>query len=271
MSTLLLAQRAGTHAGLAEQLEELGYTVVGRPESPEELLTLARDAEPGLVIVDAALLEQEPWEQACQDMQGHVNTPVVLASEKAPPLQGVTELAPFGVIVTPCSTAQLQAVLEAARKRGEVFYNLREQAELEKTGREELRVTLRNTLETVDEMRLDAQEELAFQIRTELFPALDSLSGEASRRVREEHSAVLKEQLQDITRGSSQLLDQLSATEMEVCRQVASGLSTKDVAEVMNLSFDTIQTHRKNIRDKLGLKGRKISLYNFLQGQKKLN
>jgi DNA-binding CsgD family transcriptional regulator len=46
-------------------------------------------------------------------------------------------------------------------------------------------------------------------------------------------------------------------------------LGTKEICTVMNLSFDTIQTHRRNIRKKLGLSGsRETSLYAYLAGCK---
>jgi DNA-binding CsgD family transcriptional regulator len=32
----------------------------------------------------------------------------------------------------------------------------------------------------------------------------------------------------------------------------------------LNLSFETVQTHRKNIRKKLELKGSKVNLHTFL-------
>lgn len=35
----------------------------------------------------------------------------------------------------------------------------------------------------------------------------------------------------------------------------------------MHFSLGTIQTHRKNIRKKLGLQGKDINLYTFLQEQ----
>ena len=44
------------------------------------------------------------------------------------------------------------------------------------------------------------------------------------------------------------------------------GLQTdnKDIAEIMNLSIKTIEFHRNNIRNKLGLKNGKINLRSYL-------
>ncbi|MEI8032640.1 MAG: response regulator transcription factor [Chlorobiaceae bacterium] len=45
----------------------------------------------------------------------------------------------------------------------------------------------------------------------------------------------------------------LTATEIEVVRQIASGLSTKEIAVKKHISFHTVMTHRKNIFRKLGV------------------
>ncbi len=136
---------------------------------------------------------------------------------------------------------------------------------------QELQITVRTMMETAQDMRQDSKEELTRQIRTELFPALDRITIEKTQKSRKRLTEEIKTQVMDITKGSTHMLDQLSATELEVCKRIAAGDATKDIAEAMDLAFETIQTHRKNIRDKLGLKGRKISLYSFLKTQKGLD
>jgi two-component system response regulator NreC len=47
---------------------------------------------------------------------------------------------------------------------------------------------------------------------------------------------------------------QLSEREREVLKMLAEGHSTKEIASKINLSIKTIETHRKNIMDKLGIR-----------------
>ena len=47
----------------------------------------------------------------------------------------------------------------------------------------------------------------------------------------------------------------LSNREMEVIQLVKAGLKTKEIAEKLQISFYTVETHRKNIKLKVGLKG----------------
>jgi DNA-binding NarL/FixJ family response regulator len=47
----------------------------------------------------------------------------------------------------------------------------------------------------------------------------------------------------------------LSNRELEVIQLIKEGMKTKEIAERLNISFYTAETHRKNIRLKIGLKG----------------
>jgi len=47
----------------------------------------------------------------------------------------------------------------------------------------------------------------------------------------------------------------ISGREMEVINLIKAGLTTKEIAVKLNLSFYTVETHRKNIKLKAGLKG----------------
>lgn len=47
----------------------------------------------------------------------------------------------------------------------------------------------------------------------------------------------------------------LSTREIEVIKLVKAGLKTKEIAEKLNISFYTAETHRKNIKLKIGVEG----------------
>jgi two-component system nitrate/nitrite response regulator NarL len=55
----------------------------------------------------------------------------------------------------------------------------------------------------------------------------------------------------------------LTKRELEVVEKVKSGLTTKQIAEVLNISYYTAETHRKNIIVKLGLRGEQ-ELFKYL-------
>lgn len=55
-------------------------------------------------------------------------------------------------------------------------------------------------------------------------------------------------------RGSSSPIEKLSDREFEVFQLVGEGKSTRDIAEQLSLSPKTVDVHRANIKEKLGLK-----------------
>ena len=57
----------------------------------------------------------------------------------------------------------------------------------------------------------------------------------------------------------------LSPKEIQVCLLVKNGLSVKEIAQFYNLSERTIDKHRENIREKLGLRGAAVNLVSFLR------
>ena len=58
---------------------------------------------------------------------------------------------------------------------------------------------------------------------------------------------------QNRTSGNLPTIDNLSDREMHVFQLIGSGLGTKKIAHSLNLSVKTIETHRENIKRKLGL------------------
>ena len=59
----------------------------------------------------------------------------------------------------------------------------------------------------------------------------------------------------------------LSQREIEVLRLVASGMINKQIADTLNISINTVLTHRKNITAKLGIKSVSgLSFYAMMNG-----
>jgi len=52
--------------------------------------------------------------------------------------------------------------------------------------------------------------------------------------------------------------------EIQIADLIKDGNQDKDIMEVMNISLDTVKTHRKNIRRKLGIYGNRSNLRSML-------
>lgn len=67
--------------------------------------------------------------------------------------------------------------------------------------------------------------------------------------------------------NANQKQNKLSAREIEVLRLVVSGHINKEIADNLNISINTVLTHRKNITAKLGIKSVSgLSIYAMMNG-----
>lgn len=132
-----------------------------------------------------------------------------------------------------------------------------------------------NTFQVLHHKNRQDQKDLVHHIEVNLLPILKKMSREPELKLRNYYQEFLARELISLTDGFVLEMDQdmlkLTPTEMEVCKYIQSGLSSKEIAELMHSALDTIQTHRKNIRNKMGLKGQKTPLCTYLRVKKRLS
>jgi len=141
--------------------------------------------------------------------------------------------------------------------------------ETEKTRLVEMNITLRNVISSIKREREEFHEELARTVRQVFMPTLARFQREEAPAVRSAYADLLGDQLLRLCSGQSADDDarllRLSPMELKVCQFIQAGKRTKDIAEALKLSVETVQTHRKNIRKKLNLKGGTANLFSFLR------
>jgi len=145
---------------------------------------------------------------------------------------------------------------------------LKERLRQEKANRREMYITMRNLMKAYENEKTGVERGISHKIDTLLLPAIEKIRREQSPNFRNTFLDLLKEQLIGLTRGFATEIDgrflRLTRTEMSICQLIQTGNPSKDIAARLKLSYETVQTHRKNIRKKLGIKGRKVSLYGLL-------
>lgn len=134
---------------------------------------------------------------------------------------------------------------------------------------EGMNLALRHVIQSVHEERKEMKDELVQQVKEQVLPAIERIAEEDSSDIRQNYKAVIEDQLVEMADTPPDLFDNvlihLTPRENEICRLIALGRKTREICELLQVSFETMQTHRKNIRKKLGLTGKGISLYVFLQ------
>jgi FixJ family two-component response regulator len=90
------------------------------------------------------------------------------------------------------------------------------------------------------------------------------LKGESRKYVQ-----ILKKNLQELTSSFGTKLTnkkaKLTSREIEICDMVKNGLTSKEIASLLNINLRTTEKHRANIRNKLGIIKKDISLTSFLK------
>ncbi len=116
--------------------------------------------------------------------------------------------------------------------------------------------------------REELEVEVATNLRRRLLPFLRELEQDPSfERYRTEFD-MLFFHLRDLSSNLAQdqtSLGVLSPTELRVATLIKHGMTSNELARTLHVSLDTIKTHRRNIRKKLGICNTSTHLATFLQ------
>lgn len=117
----------------------------------------------------------------------------------------------------------------------------------------------------------DSQIALAREVEETVMPFLKKLRSANTGRTQNMHLiGILEANIKQLvkTYGCAPTLpaayQQLTPVEMQVASMIRQGLSTKVIAKALNAAPETISTHRKHIRKKLGLNSKASNLYSYL-------
>jgi PAS domain S-box-containing protein len=163
-----------------------------------------------------------------------------------------------------------EAALEKAKQELEVRVDKRTEELKEKTSElEDTNTALRVLLQKRDDAILHIEEKLLINTKTQVLPYIDKIKSTKPSQRQLEFLLVLESNLKEIVSPflknlTSQVSD-LSPSEIEVASLIKEGRSTKEIASFLNLSENTIETYRNRIRNKLGLKQKKVNLRSYLK------
>lgn len=159
-----------------------------------------------------------------------------------------------------------QLIIKDLSMRMELEENLKEREE----ELESMDNTLRTVIRSVEEEKQEYREEVIEQVKEYLLPTIDRIAEAPSQTLRKSYSGILKSHIEDFSDNTGELPDELlslSSRQLEICKLVYVGMKGKEIAELLGISFETLQSHRKNIRKKLKLCGTNISLQAYLENK----
>jgi PAS domain S-box-containing protein len=111
-----------------------------------------------------------------------------------------------------------------------------------------------------------AEERISANLQEVVLPLLKKL------RLTEtlpEYVDMLENHLQKISNtfglSVTKIATHLSPREVEISSMVQGGMHSKQIAQLLNISYETVEKHRRNIRKKVGISGTQTNLTTFLQ------
>jgi PAS domain S-box-containing protein len=133
---------------------------------------------------------------------------------------------------------------------------------------EEINTALRVLLKKREEDKSELEEKVSFSVKDLITPYIEKLKKSISDQRQLSYLDLIESNLNSIispfmTLKSCEFYN-LTPTEIHVANMVKQGKSTKEIAEILNLSTSTIDTHRDSIRRKLGITNKKINLRSYL-------
>jgi len=155
------------------------------------------------------------------------------------------------------------------RKRMEEALKKREQ-ELEEKSRnlEDANTALKVLLKRREDDKAELEEKVICNVRELILPYIENLkitridSQQLNQlKILERHTTEI---VSPFLRTLSLKYSNLTPMEIKVINFIREGRTTKEMAELLNVSTRTIEVHRDNIRKKLGLRNRKANLKSHL-------
>ena len=139
-----------------------------------------------------------------------------------------------------------------------------EELEARKKKLEEANTALKVLLDRREKDKSELEENLLLNIKSLVLPYLEGLEAsmldEKQKSLMEVLESNLNQALSPLIRRLSSKYLGLSPTEIKVADLIRQGRSSKDIAGLLGLSDRTIEAHREKIREKIGIKNKKINL-----------
>lgn len=131
----------------------------------------------------------------------------------------------------------------------------------------EKNIALKEMLGQLEIEKKNLREQVVHNIEKLLLPILKRFKAQATS-IEKKHIEFFEVNLKDLTGtfgGIMTELRNLTPKEIEICNMVRNGFRTKEIAQFLEVSSLTVNTHRTNIRRKLKISKEKINLTSHLR------
>ncbi len=154
------------------------------------------------------------------------------------------------------------------RRMEEDLHRTHEQLEQEHEALQKKNIALREVLNQIEGEKEGVKRLVMDNIERDILPTLQRLramSGKPQAALFEVLEDGLDQISSEFASGLREQFRNLTPRQVQICRLIKNGYTSKEIAESIGTSLLTVHKHREAIRDKLGLKNRDINLNSYLQ------
>lgn len=129
-------------------------------------------------------------------------------------------------------------------------------------------LALKEILAQIEIEKKTIKEDVMLNVEEVLLPALKKMRRKGTPLDRK-YIDILEQNLKSLTssfgRSVSEKKFKLSPREVEIANLIKSGVASKEISQMLNISFKTVETHRNKIRSKLDILNKEVNLTTYLQ------
>lgn len=170
---------------------------------------------------------------------------------------------------TPCMLATVRDVTEQRRAEAKLRETT-EQLRREHAELKEKNIALKQILDHIEQDKTAYRQEVAASVENLFVPVIEKLRGAGGRlshteieSLRARLDAIIKDDIDQFQNN----LAKLTPRELDICELIRDGKTSKEIAETLALSPETIHKHRQAIRRKLQIDHRGINLSSYLRSR----
>ena len=163
---------------------------------------------------------------------------------------------------------QAEDELTKYRERLEQLVEERTQNLVNKTkALEEVNIALKVLLQHRAEDKKDLEDRFVMNVKSLIIPFAEKMKNTNLDERQLAYLGIIETHLKDITSSMIKKFNQFNLTpvEVEVASLIKEGKATKEIAKIIGIATSTIDTHRNNIRKKLGISQEAVNLRSHLQ------
>ena len=173
----------------------------------------------------------------------------------------MSDTKPIRVIISHEDITALKLVEEALRES-------REELKEQKQSLEEANIALKVLIKQRENDKLELEKNVLTNVKELVLPYVEKLKEVPLKPKNKTLVELIENHLKDIISpllqkfSNAQII--LTPQEIKVVALIKDGKSSKEIADILNISETTVNFHRKNLRKKFGLKNRQMNLRSYL-------